>query len=103
VIPFPPGKGWLSVVLRQVPRPLFIEEHGLRLFLDKSGVGVELSRASYEAGEWAEAVKEAWKRGKEQKRRKREGHLNEGGGQQGKLEMAEGVVKWVNEWWEAEG
>ena len=38
-----------------VPRPLFIEEHGLRLFLEREGVGVELERVKYEVSEWAEA------------------------------------------------
>ncbi|KAF8071748.1 transmembrane amino acid transporter protein-domain-containing protein [Lyophyllum atratum] len=47
-----------------VSRPLFIEEHGLRLLLNREGVGVELSRQSYEAGDWALAVEEAWARGK---------------------------------------
>ncbi|PFH53134.1 hypothetical protein AMATHDRAFT_73660 [Amanita thiersii Skay4041] len=53
-----------------VSRPLFIEEHGLRLLLEKEGVGVELSRASYEEGEWAKAISQAWELGREEKARK---------------------------------
>lgn len=46
-----------------VSRPLFIEEHGLRLLLEEEGTGVELSRAAYEMGDWAGAVSDAWTRG----------------------------------------
>ncbi|KAF9466587.1 transmembrane amino acid transporter protein-domain-containing protein [Collybia nuda] len=54
-----------------VSRPLFIEEHGLRHLLTKEGVGVELLRQSYEAGDWADVVEEAWARGRDSKRKKR--------------------------------
>ena len=54
-----------------VPRPLFIEEHGLRLYLEKEGVGVELSRSAYEAGDWAAAVQEAYDKGRDKKIQKR--------------------------------
>ena len=54
-----------------VSRPLFIEEHGLRLLLDEEGTGVELSRAAYEQGDWAGAVDEAYTRGAASKALKR--------------------------------
>ncbi|KAJ7873157.1 hypothetical protein B0H13DRAFT_2058643 [Mycena leptocephala] len=54
-----------------VSRPLFIEEHGLRRLLDHDGVGVELSRESYEAGDWAGAIETAWQNGKAGKSSKR--------------------------------
>ncbi|KAI5823206.1 hypothetical protein K523DRAFT_344632 [Schizophyllum commune Tattone D] len=54
-----------------VSRPLFIEEHGLRLLLDEEGTGVELSRAAYEQGDWAGAVEEAYTRGAASKALKR--------------------------------
>ncbi|TFK79670.1 hypothetical protein K466DRAFT_592274 [Polyporus arcularius HHB13444] len=80
-----------------VPRPLFIEEHGLRLYLEQEGVGVELSRTQYEVGEWADAVEEAYNRGREAKARKREigetGKRKEEG-----REMAQYVVDWVGRW-----
>lgn len=47
-----------------VPRPLFIEEHGLSLLLHQKGVGVELSRARYELGDWSSRIEEAWLKGK---------------------------------------
>ncbi|KAJ7168618.1 hypothetical protein C8R46DRAFT_1092164 [Mycena filopes] len=54
-----------------VSRPLFIEEHGLRRLLDHDGVGVELSREAYEAGDWAGAIETAWQAGREAKNEKR--------------------------------
>ncbi|KAK0500166.1 hypothetical protein EDD18DRAFT_1248472 [Armillaria luteobubalina] len=85
-----------------VSRPLFIEEHGLRLLLDNEGVGVELSRDSYEAGEWAPAVQDAFLKGRAAKIKKRE-EMGAGGGvdmhaMQGK-KMAASVVAWVHECW----
>lgn len=90
----------LIYVLFVVPRPLFIEEHGLRLYLEREGVGVELSRTQYEVGEWADAIEAAWQRGREAKARKRQegetGRRNEEG-----REMAQYVVDWVGRWKDA--
>ena len=52
-------------------RPLFIEEHGLRLLMVEEWTGVELSRAAYEQGDWAGAVEEAYTRGAASKALKR--------------------------------
>ncbi|KAG5726417.1 hypothetical protein E4T56_gene9941 [Termitomyces sp. T112] len=85
-----------------VSRPLFIEEHGLRLLLDNEGVGVELSRQSYEAGDWAFAVEEAWMRGKGAKELKRtEAFAGIGMDNKRKegLELARKVVSWTQDWW----
>ncbi|KAI0368796.1 hypothetical protein BV20DRAFT_998169 [Pilatotrama ljubarskyi] len=80
-----------------VPRPLFIEEHGLRLFLSREGVGVELTRAQYEQGEWADAVEAAWRAGCEAKARKRrEGETGRWSREGAK--MAQEVVEWVAKW-----
>ncbi|KAL6302490.1 hypothetical protein BKA93DRAFT_886963 [Sparassis latifolia] len=80
-----------------VPRPLFIEEHGLRLLLDKEGVGVELSRSLYEVGEWADAIEEAWLRGRTAKERKR--LVGETGMRKKEGEdMARRLVDWVEAW-----
>ncbi|KAF8802505.1 hypothetical protein BYT27DRAFT_7226400 [Phlegmacium glaucopus] len=54
-----------------VSRPLFIEEHGLRLLLDREGIGIELSRQKYEAGDWSSTVTEAFISGQAMKGRKR--------------------------------
>ncbi|KAK7031204.1 hypothetical protein VNI00_013620 [Paramarasmius palmivorus] len=101
-----------------VPRPLFIEEHGLKLLLRESGVpGVELLREEYENGEWSHKILEAWMRGqegKEERRREEEEGLVVA--QDGKLavipgmvgidrrekegrKMAMDTVKWVEECW----
>ncbi|KAI0788453.1 hypothetical protein C8Q75DRAFT_866623 [Abortiporus biennis] len=80
-----------------VPRPLFIEEYGLRMLLHQEGVGVELSRQSYESGEWAVAVEEAWNKGREAKEKKRLEGENGKRKEEG-LEMAKKVVGWVEEW-----
>jgi hypothetical protein len=80
-----------------VSRPLFIEEHGLRLLLEREGVGVEMTRDEYEAGEWACAVSEAWNAGGQRKLERRAGmHAPDRRGQG--LQMARDVVTWVNEW-----
>jgi len=80
-----------------VPRPLFIEEHGLRRLLNNSGVGVQLSQEQYEGGDWADFVEEAWAKGKAAKDGKREvgdnGELQEEGER-----MATQLLDWVREW-----
>lgn len=81
-----------------VSRPLFIEEHGLRLLLSREGVGVELSRQSYEAGDWATAVEEAWKKGKSRKRTAEVG-IESGIRQTEGREMAKTVVHWTTDWY----
>ncbi|KAJ3508108.1 hypothetical protein NLJ89_g5938 [Agrocybe chaxingu] len=68
-----------------VSRPLFIEEHGLRLLLEREGVGVELSRQAYEAGDWGGAVGEALMKGAATKERKRR-----------EMEIAAGCIKGAN-------
>ena len=78
-------------------RPLFIEEHGLRLLLDKDGVGVELSRDSYEAGNWADAMESAYEKGKAAKALKRQEGETGKRAAEGK-EMATYLVDWVERW-----
>ncbi|KAF7797211.1 hypothetical protein EIP86_008403 [Pleurotus ostreatoroseus] len=80
-----------------VSRPLFIEEHGLRLLLDKDGVGVELSRDSYEAGNWADAVESAYEKGKAAKALKRQEGETGKRVAEGK-EMATYLIDWVKRW-----
>lgn len=41
------------------------------MYLDQEGVGIELSRAGYEGGEWARSVEEAYRKGWEMKATKR--------------------------------
>jgi hypothetical protein len=103
-----------------VSRPLFVEEHGLRLLLERDGVGVELGRLAYEEGDWAAKVKEAWELGRQAKERKRQdegkalalemecadaknGETNLMSGARKRAEegreMAKGLIAWVEQWW----
>ncbi|KAI0067259.1 hypothetical protein BV25DRAFT_1877100 [Artomyces pyxidatus] len=80
-----------------VSRPLFVEEHGLRLYLSREGVGVEMEREQYEAGEWAASVAEAWRQGEQRKLERRLGmHAVDRKGEGGK--MALNVAQWVRDW-----
>ena len=83
--------------LSSVPRPLFIEEHGLRLLLESEGVGVELSRGCYERGEWADAVQEAYMRGMQAKAKKRQEGETGKRREEGR-KMAEGLIDWLDRW-----
>lgn len=81
-----------------VSRPLFIEEHGLRLLLEKEGVGIELSRSSYEGGDWADTIHKAWELGKAKKAKKRqESRQSARDRQQEMHKLAEVVLKWTGE------
>lgn len=80
-----------------VSRPLFVEEYGLRLLLERDGVGVEMSRDAYEAGEWARAIADAWRAGAKRKLERRAGMHAPDRHAQG-LKMARDVITWVNEW-----
>jgi hypothetical protein len=86
-----------------VSRPLFIEEHGLRLLLEQEGVGLELSRTAYEAGEWAGGVEAAWRRGRTGKQNKRMIEQAAKMPSERDIEvrqMAQKVGQWVNDWYD---
>lgn len=85
-----------------VSRPLFIEEHGLRLYLQREGVGIELPRQSYEDGDWANTVQQAWLQGHAQKSKKRRDAVAGIGLTRRRDEgsrMARQVVDWTTNWW----
>lgn len=44
---------------------------GLKLLLEQSGVGVEISREKYESGDWANLIEEAWANGQTMKDERR--------------------------------
>ncbi|KAJ6507778.1 hypothetical protein C8R47DRAFT_57548 [Mycena vitilis] len=84
-----------------VSRPLFIEEHGLRRLLDHDGVGVELSRESYEAGDWAGAIETAWQKGKNAKYAKRkdsEAGLGLKVREEEGRDLANMIIHWADKW-----
>ena len=71
------------------------------MLLDRDGVGVELSREAYEAGDWANKVQEAYLLGKKEKARKRrEGETGKRAAE-GK-ELATTLMDWVHGWKAAE-
>ncbi|KAJ3760291.1 hypothetical protein EV360DRAFT_40133 [Lentinula raphanica] len=88
-----------------VSRPLFIEELGLKILLEKEGVGVEMSRADYEGGRWVERVKEAWEKTRVANQWSRTGDSEKEAEviteRKAEIErMAEVVVDWVEDWWQ---
>lgn len=89
-----------------VARPLFVEEHGLKLLLAREGVGIELPRAAYEAGDWASVVEEAWSLGRDAKAEMRmKGRLGvdmNKRDEEGTL-LAGQVTDWVRAWHDSIG
>ena len=84
-----------------VPRPLFVEEHGLRRLLEEQGTGVELTRTMYEAGDWKEAVSHAWELGREKKKARKELGLRigaDGGRRKEGEQMVHELIEWANAW-----
>lgn len=64
-----------------VPRPLFVEEFGLKRLMQQRGTSLELDRSDFEAGRWEFHIAEAHKRGKEEKEESRRvGYVCEGAG-----------------------
>ena len=79
-----------------VPRPLFIEEFGLRRLMQQRGVALSLSRTDFEAGRWEFHVAEAYERGRVAKQRAREAGWTDVGGQAAEVIRAE-VEKFLDE------
>jgi hypothetical protein len=69
----------------------------LRLLLEQDGVGVELSRQSYESGNWAIAIEDAYLKGHDTKTRQRKEGETGKRAQEGS-EMAQGLIRWVEQW-----
>ncbi|GAA5949325.1 hypothetical protein JCM3765_003371 [Sporobolomyces pararoseus] len=62
-----------------VPRPLFVEEFGLKRLMAQRGVSLELTRTDFEAGRWQFHIEEAYEQGREAKElARREGFKDEG-------------------------
>ena len=74
----------------------------MRVLLDREGVGIELSRQKYEAGDWSLAVTEAFINGQDMKRMKRYEMANGIDVDKRELEgkkLAGKVTDWVKAWW----
>jgi len=62
-----------------VPRPLFVEEFGLKRLMAQRGVSLELARTDFEAGRWEVHIEEAYELGREAKEEaRRNGFVDEG-------------------------
>lgn len=80
-----------------MPRPLFVEEYGLKRLMQSQGVSVEISRADFEAGLWEDKVLEAWNAGKELKEEERRKGWRDEGKMAG-LEIAGKLQEFMKEW-----
>ncbi|KAI0027880.1 hypothetical protein K488DRAFT_60220 [Vararia minispora EC-137] len=80
-----------------ISRPLFVEEHGLKIYLDRAGVGVEMAHNEYESGHWAARIADAWARGGTRKCMRREGAHAVDRRAEGR-DIAEFLMDWVEEW-----
>lgn len=82
-----------------VPRPFFVEEHGLRELMESSGVGVLLQQERYELGDWAGKIEEAYEKGKFMKAMKRQQGWSDIRKREADV-MARELVGWVSKWYE---
>lgn len=82
-----------------VPRPLIVEEHGLRRLMEESGVGVLLPQTEYEMGNWAGKIEEAYEKGKSTKAAKRKSGWDDVRKREADA-MARDLDCWVSEWWD---
>ncbi|KAH7106291.1 hypothetical protein BKA62DRAFT_612214 [Auriculariales sp. MPI-PUGE-AT-0066] len=78
-----------------VPRPLFVEEVGLRILLETRGVGVQMSREQYESGNWADDIEAAYTQGKAQKEEKRRKGMVDETRWQNTRQLASDVIEWI--------
>ncbi|GAA5864419.1 hypothetical protein JCM3774_002785 [Rhodotorula dairenensis] len=64
-----------------VPRPLFVEEFGLKRLMQARGTSLELARSDFEAGRWEFHIEEAYELGRAAKEEaRRTGFVDEGAG-----------------------
>ncbi|KAH8928421.1 hypothetical protein BT69DRAFT_1257396 [Atractiella rhizophila] len=63
-----------------VPRPLFVEEYGLKRLMKSQGVCVEMKREDFEEGTWAGYVLEAFRLGEERRKKGEEEEEKEDAG-----------------------
>lgn len=58
-----------------VPRPLFVEEFGLKRLMETSGTSLPISRSQFESGQWSAHVLKAWEMGREKKAELQRRHM----------------------------
>ena len=54
-----------------MPRPLFVEEFGLKRLMETSGTALPMSRADFEAGRWSSLIVKAHELGRMKKEKHR--------------------------------
>ncbi|CEQ41688.1 SPOSA6832_03426, partial [Sporobolomyces salmonicolor] len=73
---------WMLTPSPAVPRPLFVEEFGLKRLMQARGTSLELDRADFEAGRWEFHVEEAYAHGRAAKEEaRRTGFVDEKAGE----------------------
>lgn len=83
---------------RAVPRPLFVEEFGLKRLMHARGASLELSRVDFEAGRWELHIEEAYELGREAKERARSvGFEDEKAGEVIRSEIERFLAGWVGQ------
>ena len=73
-----------------VPRPLFVEEYGLKRLMLARGIAVEMSRDTFEDGQWAATILDAFEKGQTKGRKPL-------GDQKAAETIAEELAKWMSE------
>ncbi|GAA6022000.1 hypothetical protein JCM10207_002402 [Rhodosporidiobolus poonsookiae] len=78
-----------------VPRPLFVEEFGLKRLMQARGTSLELDRTDFEAGRWEFHIEEAYEQGRAAKEEaRRTGFVDEMAGER----IREEVERFMDEW-----
>ncbi|BGP34557.1 hypothetical protein JCM10296v2_006379 [Rhodotorula toruloides] len=78
-----------------VPRPLFVEEFGLKRLMQARGVSLELDRADFEAGRWEFHIEEAYEQGRAAKEEARKtGFVDERAGEVIRREIEAFMEQW---------
>ncbi|GEM12369.1 L-arabinokinase [Rhodotorula toruloides] len=81
-----------------VPRPLFVEEFGLKRLMQARGVSLELDRADFEAGRWEFHIEEAYEQGRADKEEaRRTGFVDERAGKVIRREIEAFMEQWKAE------
>lgn len=75
-----------------MPRPLFVEEYGLKRLMLSQGTAVEMTRTDFEAGMWETYVTEAHERGKGAKQAARQAGVRSTGAAQ---KIVDDIVNFV--------
>lgn len=80
---------------RAVPRPLFVEEFGLKRLMHARGASLELSRVDFEAGRWELHIEEAYELGRAAKEEaRRVGFEDERAGEVIRCEIERFLAEW---------